>query len=166
MPNDAGFFGLWFLLLVFTGSMFAYCGLMDTRYEGYKVKSFATGLIFSVTVVFWLSGLCAASSELLDEQTEVLETHALASTDSGSRIEGSFSGGFLSGTSGSVSEVEVYTLMVEQGDSTFKKERIDAEDAKVVYDAEEGGARVEEVRVKRKYRVKRNGSVRPTLTYR
>lgn len=45
--------------------------------------------------------------------------------------------------------------MVEDGDGTFKRERIDAEDAVVVYDAGEDEARVEEVRVTRRYRVQR-----------
>lgn len=155
MPYDAGFVCLWIVLFACTGGMFAYCGFMDTRYEGYKVKTVVTGCIFFAAVVFWFFGACTASSELLDEQTEVLETHALASTGGGSRIEGSFSGGFLSGTSGSIEETEGYTLMVEQEDGIFKKERIDAEDAEVVYDAGEGEARVEEVRVTRRYRVER-----------
>lgn len=64
MPYDAGFVCLWIVLLACTGSVFAYCGLMDTGYEGYGVKTVVTGFVFFAAAVFWFFGWAGSSAGL------------------------------------------------------------------------------------------------------
>ena len=152
MPFDGAFAGSSIILLAVTGGIFAYNAFLNRKAAGT-----VTGGLFLLSLLIVLSGAVTGSGELLDERVEVLESRLVASAWAGSRIEGDFHGGFLSGTSGSLQETDHYTMMVEQEDGSFKQETVEAADVSVLYDVEGASAmRLEKVRVIREWQVSRN----------
>lgn len=116
--------------------------------DAVEYKSFPRrfGLSVALTVIIGLAGFALwqavvpTSIKLLSEDSEVAESHSLASLKTDSRLEGKAALSF-----GYLTEQDEYVLMVKQDDGGYRRMSYPVDSAVVYEDAEADNARVEVV---------------------
>ena len=116
--------------------------------DAVKYNSFPRrfGLSVALTVIIGLAGFALwhaavpTSIKLLSEDSEVAESHSLASLKTGSHLDGKAALSF-----GYLTEQDEYVLMVKQDDGGYRRRSYPVDNAVVYEDAEADDARVEVV---------------------
>lgn len=98
------------------------------------------GLILGagIALLASLQAFIPTDIKLLGEDTEVAETHSLASLKTGSHLDGKTALSF-----GYLTERDEYVVMVRQDDGGYRRESYSADDTVVYEDADADGASVE-----------------------
>ena len=116
--------------------------------DAVKYKSFPRrfGLSVALTVIIGLAGFALwhaavpTSIKLLSEDSEVAESHSLASLKTGSHLDGKAALSF-----GYLTEQDEYVVMMRQDDGGYRRKSYPADGTVVYEDAEADDARVEVV---------------------
>lgn len=116
--------------------------------DAVKYKSFPRrfGLSVALTVIIGLAGFALwhaavpTSIKLLSEDSEVAESHSLASLKTGSHLDGKVALSF-----GYLTEQDEYVVMMRQDDGGYRRKSYPADGTVVYEDAEADDARVEVV---------------------